>query len=268
MEIDLTLKLSHIYSVIYIALLSWLYHSTLFWLVKNDWSREDFNYCYLIPVIIAYLVWEKKEIITKDPSRFSYKGLIPLCVGVFLYFIGELGGEFYALYLSLWCMVVGILWVHNGFQKFKLFAFPIFFSLSMFPFPHFIYGKISFYMKLVSSKIGVALLQVYGLPAYREGNIIDLGFVQLQVVDACSGLRFLVPLFILGVLTAYFYKAHLWKRIFLVFSVFPLAIVTNSIRIALTGVIYKHFGAEVAEGFFPWLFGLADFHRFLSGIDG
>ena len=63
----MTLKLSHIYSVIYIALLSWLYHSTLFWLVKNDWSREDFNYCYLIPVIIAYLVWEKKEIITKDP---------------------------------------------------------------------------------------------------------------------------------------------------------------------------------------------------------
>lgn len=234
----------------YLTLISCLYYASIHWLIKVDWVREDYNYCYLIPFVIIYLVWEKKDFLSKTPSHFSAFGFFPFTLGVLLYVLGELGGEFFTIYISLWCLAIGILWIHMGYQKIKVLAFPIFFSLTMFPLPHFIYGKISFYMKLISSWIGVAFLQVYGLPAYREGNVIDLGFVQLQVVDACSGLRYLVPLCILGLLIAYFYRSHLWKRIFLVISVFPLAIITNSIRIALTGVIYKHFGADVAEGFF------------------
>ena len=69
----------------------------------------------------------------------------------------------------------------------------------MFPFPNFLHNKISVNLKLISSQLGVAMMQLYGMSAYREGNVIDLGFTQLQVVDACNGLRYLFPLIILGI---------------------------------------------------------------------
>ena len=79
----------------------------------------------------------------------------------------------------------------------------------MFPPPNFFHFNLTLQLKLISSQIGVAMLQAYGLSAYREGNVIDLGFTKLQVVDACSGLRYLFPLLIMGILLAYFYKAAL-----------------------------------------------------------
>jgi len=88
------------------------------------------------------------------------------------------------------------------------------------------------------------------MSAYREGNVIDLGFTQLQVVDACSGLRYLFPLIVLGILLAYFFRAAFWKKAIVVISTLPLSIITNSLRIALTGILYEVWGAKVAEGFF------------------
>jgi EpsI family protein len=134
----------------------------------------------------------------------------------------------------------------------------------MLPPPDFFHFNLSFRLKLISSQLGVLMMQIYGLSAYREGNVIDLGFTQLQVVDACSGLRYLYPLIIIGILLAYFYKSASWKKGILVLSAIPLTIITNSLRIAMTGILYEIWGPAVAEDFFHgfsgWLifiFGLA-----------
>ncbi|MDY6852517.1 MAG: VPLPA-CTERM-specific exosortase XrtD, partial [Thermodesulfobacteriota bacterium] len=145
---------------------------------------------------------------------------------------------------------VGLCWLHLGWEKIKELSFPFIIMLTMFPLPNFLYNKVSLNLKLISSQLGVDMMQLYGMSAYREGNVIDLGFTQLQVVDACSGLRFLIPLIVLGILLAYFFRAHFWKRAVLVISTMPLAVVTNSLRIALTGILYEVWGAKVAEGFF------------------
>jgi EpsI family protein len=147
-------------------------------------------------------------------------------------------------------ILVGICWINLGWSKLKVMSFSLILILLMFPPPNFLHNKITFKLKLVSSQLGVWLMQQYGMSAYREGNIIDLGFTQLQVVDACSGLRFLFPLFVLSLLLAYFFKASIWKKIFLVISSIPITIVTNSLRIALTGILYEIWGPKVAEGFF------------------
>jgi len=120
----------------------------------------------------------------------------------------------------------------------------------MFPLPSFLYNKISLRLQLISSQLGVGLLQVYGMSAYREGNVIDLGFTQLQVVGACSGLMYLISLIILSILIAYFYKERLWKRAVIIISSIPVSIIMNSFRIAMTGILYEVWGAKVAEGFF------------------
>ncbi len=245
-------------------LLAGLFYSTGVWLVTIDWPREDYNYCYLVPFIVLYLIWEKKEELSKKPAVPSWAGLFSLVLGILLFWIGELAGELYSLYLSSWLVSVGILWMHIGWPKLKIIGFASFMALAMFPLPVFVNTKLTSGLKLISSQLGVALIHLYGLTVYREGNIIDLGFTQLQVVDACSGLRYLFPLLIMGILIAYFYGGKFWKKVILVVSTVPLTIITNSLRIAATGVLYEIWGPAVAEdffhgfsGWFIFMFGLA-----------
>jgi exosortase D (VPLPA-CTERM-specific) len=214
------------------------------------WGNEDFNYCYLIAPIVLYLIWEKKERLAAVPSQSSWIGILPFALGLSFFWLGELGGEFYSLYLASWLIFFGLCWMHLGWKKLKIIWFPIVFLLTMFPPPNAINFPLTLKLKLLSSKIGVAIIQAYGLSAYREGNVIDLGFTQLQVVDACSGLRFLYPLIIMALLLAFFYKSSFWKKALLVISSIPITIITNSFRIAMTGILYNHWGSAVAEGFF------------------
>jgi exosortase len=160
-----------------------------------------------------------------------------------------LGGEYLTLYISFWFVIVGLCWIHLGSQKIRTIAFALFMALTMFPLPNFLYNKISVRLQLISSKLGVSLMQLYGMSAHREGNVIDLGFTQLQVVEACSGLRSLMSLVVLGLLVAYFFRASFWKQALLLCSTVPISILANSTRLALTGIIYEIRGRGVAEGF-------------------
>jgi exosortase D (VPLPA-CTERM-specific) len=235
--------------IVYGLLLIGLFHSS-YRVMFGWWENEDFNYCYLVPFIVLYLIWEKRESLANAPSVPSWAGLVPIVLGIGLYWLGELGGEFYTLYFASWMLLVGFLWVHIGWDKLKIIWFPVVFILAMFPPPNLINFPLSLKLRLISSQLGVAFLHLVGMSAYREGNIIDLGFTQLQVVDACSGLRYLYPLIIMGILLAYFFRASMWKRLLLVLSVLPLTIFMNSLRIAATGILYRFMGASAAEGFF------------------
>jgi len=235
---------------VYALLLTGVYFSTLQWLVTKDWSREDYSSSYFIPLIVLYLIWEKREKLARIPSVPSWNGLVPLALAVMLFWLGELSGEFFSLYISFWLAVVGLCWLHLGWRKLKVIGFPLCFMLAMFPLPNFLYGKVSLSLKLLSSQLGVAMLRMSGMSAFREGNVIDVGFTQLQVVDACSGLRYLIPLIALGCLLAYVTRGPVWQKVVLVLSTIPLAIVTNGLRIASVGILYPVWGAQVAEGFF------------------
>jgi len=231
-------------------LLIGIYYSTYRWLIGQDWSREDYSYSFLVPFIALYLIWDRRKWLQAAGSTPSWLGFLPFAAGIVLFWLGELGGEFFSLYVSSWLMAVGFFWMLQGWARVRAIWFALFMLLAMFPLPHFLYDKIAVQLKLISSRLGVAIIQMYGMPAFREGNIIDLGFTRLQVVDACSGLRYLIPLIILSLLLAYFYRTVWWKRVLVVASSIPLSIITNGLRIALTGILYSMWGAKVAEGFF------------------
>jgi exosortase D (VPLPA-CTERM-specific) len=89
---------------------------------------------------------------------------------------------------------------------------------------------------------------VFGITDSLTGNVIDLGYYKLQIVEACSGLRYIYPLLSLGFLAAYFFKAPLWQRLLVFISVVPIAIVMNSIRIGLVGVAVNFWGPQAADG--------------------
>jgi exosortase D (VPLPA-CTERM-specific) len=244
--------------LIYLVPLFGLYYSSHRVMVKW-WERGDYNYCYLVPLIVLYLIWEKRRALNTLPSTSTWVGFAPLVSGIMLFWLGELGGEFYTLYISSWLVLLGLLWIHMGWRKLKVIIFPVCFILTMFPPPNFVYFNLSLKLKLMSSRLGVWVLQGIGKTAYREGNVIDLGFTQLQVVDACNGLRYLFPLIVLSLLVSYLFKSAWWKKAIIVISAIPISIFVNGLRIASVGLLYPIWGPRVAEGFFHDLAGWAIF---------
>jgi exosortase len=99
----------------------------------KQWKKEDFNYGYIILPVVLFLVWEKRAELKRTLSVPSWKGLVPVAFGVALFVLGELAGEYTILYLSLWLIVVGLVWLHLGWEKLKTIAFPLGFLLVMFP---------------------------------------------------------------------------------------------------------------------------------------
>ncbi len=251
----------------YLVIIGTIYYQAFSYMV-GQWSKDDYSYCYLIPLIVLYLLWEKHREFSHTSSKPTWSALYFLIAGIGFYWLGELGGEFYTLYISAWTILLSICLFHFGYRKVRVILFPLCMILTMFPFPDFINNRITFNLKLISSKLGVLMMQGYGMSAYREGNIIDLGFTQLQVVDACSGLRYLFPMLILSVLMAYLYKSRLWKKVFLVLFTVPLTIFTNALRIALTGILSETYGSQAVEGFFHdfegWLIFMVTLGTLLS----
>lgn len=232
------------------VIMALLYYNTYMWLITNDWNRDDYSYGYLIPFVFAYLVWENRKVFMAAPVSTTWIGLIPVVTGVCLYCVGKLAGEIFTAYLSSWLIFCGVLLILFGWQKVRQIGFALMMLIFMFPLPHFINNKVTFQLKLMATKLGVWMLQAYNMPAYREGNVIDLGFTQLQVVDACSGLRYALPLLIMGLLVAYLSKIEPWKKIVIVVSTIPISVVVNGLRIASVGILYEYWGPAVAEGFF------------------
>ena len=231
-------------------LLGALYYGAFSWLVRVDWLREDYSASALVPLIAGYLVYERRAALSAADASPSWYGLLPVLAGLALFWLGELAGEFFTLYLSFWLVLVGLIWCWMGSRRLLALRFPLFILLAMFPLPSYLSDLVTLRLKLISSWLGVWVMRLYGLSAYREGNIIDLGFTRLQVVDACSGLRYFVPLLVLAILLAGYYRAPFWKRLLFVLSAIPVSVLTNGMRIASVGILYQFFGPVVAEGFF------------------
>ena len=125
----------------------------------------------------------------------------------------------------------------------------------MIPLPQFIYLKLSAFMQLISSELGVAFIRWIGIPVFLEGNVIDLGVYQLQVAEACNGLRYLFPLMSFGFLFAVLYSGPWWHRTILFLATIPITIIINSFRIGMIGVLVDGYGIEQAEGFLHYFEG-------------
>ncbi len=228
------------------------YWDTIHTLVRQWMNNDDFSHGLLVVPISLYLIWEKRNQLADMPMGTDWRAIPVLMAAILLFIVGELGAELFTTRVSLIVMLISTIWLLYGYDLVKAIRFPLLFLFLMLPLPGFIYRNITFPLQLLSSACSVKILHLLGITAYREGNVIDMGFSQFQVVEACNGLRFILPLFTLGVLFAFWWSKDKtwWKRIVLILASIPIAIASNIIRIAGTGIVSMYWGVEAAQGFF------------------
>lgn len=214
----------------------WFYWPILVSLTKALLASEDYSFGLLLPFVSAYIVYLKWPQIRRGPWQPSWMGLAIIALGLFLLLIGELALDLFVPRLSFVVVSAGLLYLFGGRKMFPYFLFPLLLLLLMIPLPGFIIKQLTIPLQLASSKLAAWLLQTAGFPLVRYGNVIDLGVRQLQVVEACSGLRYILALLSLGVIFVYFYQRRFWKAALLIILVVPAAVLANALRVAAMGV--------------------------------
>jgi len=236
----------------YIALTSILvitiFYSALVDMV-GKWQSDEYSHAYILPFVIIYYFWQQKNTLGKIFVTNTWPGILLLALGILLYFSGELSSLYTLIQYGFIITLSGLIVILYGIEGFVV-LWPIFVMLFfMVPLPSFFIVNLSSELQLISSNIGVSFIRLFDISVFLEGNVIDLGQIKLQVVDACSGLRYLFPLMALGFIATLFYKTALWKRIFIFISTIPITILMNSFRIGIIGVTVEFFGKQAAEGF-------------------
>jgi len=216
-----------------------------------DWGDlPDFSHGFLIPFFAAFLLWDKRKKLRSLATRPSWTGVILVALGLFVLLLGVLGADLFLQRTSFVLLIAGIVWTLLGKAFVHELKFVLFVLLLAIPIPAVLFNQITFPLQLRASELASALLQLVGVPVLRDGNIIQLPAMPLEVAEACSGIRSLMSLFTVAVIYGYFLERETWKRVVLAMSALPIAVAANVARIFGTGLCVQYWDPDKALGFF------------------
>ncbi|WP_027157032.1 VPLPA-CTERM-specific exosortase XrtD [Methylobacter luteus] len=218
-------------------------------LVSRWEKQEEYSHSYILPFITLYFIWQRKNLIQQSAFSPSWMGFGIVLLALVVFLVGEISALYILIQYAFIAVLMGIALAIMGWPALKPVIVPILLLIFAIPLPYFLEASLSANLQLLSSKFGVSFIRWCQIPVYLEGNIIDLGSYKLQVVEACSGLRYLFPLMSLGFICAYMYNTVFWKRALVFLSTIPITLFMNSFRIAMIGVLVDNWGSSMAEGF-------------------
>ncbi|MEE9424426.1 MAG: VPLPA-CTERM-specific exosortase XrtD [Methylococcales bacterium] len=231
------------------CLIAYVFRDGISNMIDNWNDNEEYSHGWLIPAVTMYLIWQEKERLGRITPGSSWVGVGIAVLATGLFLLGEISTLYVIEQYALVILIFGIVLAMEGNARFKIVWVPLFMLFFMIPLPDFLYRSLSAYLQLISSSLGVDMIRLCDISVNLEGNVIDLGTYQLQVVEACNGLRYLFPLMSLAFICAYFFKGPLWQRAIIFLSSIPITIFMNSFRIAMIGVLVEYWGIDMANGF-------------------
>jgi exosortase len=232
------------------VLLSALYFRVLGRLVTEWWQDPDTSHGFLVPPFAAYLAWTNRERIRAAKIQPSWAGVAIIAFGLAMLVLGEYGAELFVSRVSLVVVLAGLTLCFGGSHLLKELRFSLLVLLLAIPLPAIIYNQVTFPLQILASKTASDLLPLFGVPVLREGNVIVLPMMRLEVAEACSGIRSLVSLFTLAIFYGYFLEKSVLRRTILALSSIPIAIGANAVRILGTGLCVQYWDPDKAMGFF------------------
>jgi len=219
--------------------------------LATAWATPEYSHGPLIPVLSSLLFLRQLKYFPPDPGpkRLRWPGVAVVVFALAVGGLGRLAGiaDIVAYATILW--VGGMILLSFGWITGRHFWPPVLHLVYMLPLPGVLYYKLSAWLQLISSELGVWFLYQLQVPVYLEGNIIDLGVTKLHVAEACSGLRYLFPILSFSYIFAVLYRGPVWHKAVLLISAAPITVLMNAVRIAIAGYIVDVWGLSWVEGF-------------------
>ena len=213
----------------------------------DQWNRdEDMGHIIFVPFIAGWIAWRDRERWLRE-VRPTWWGFVPLALAALLGYVANAGAGKFASGSALLCAVAGIILILGGPGALRGLAFPLVLLLFMLPKLAIVYNQITLPMQLLATRLAEGVLSAGGLHVVRSGNILQLPTFSVSVVEACSGIRYLLSLSFLAVVYADFAGSGVWIRLATVAAMAPIAILANALRVAATALLGTA-NAKWAEG--------------------
>jgi exosortase len=232
------------------VLLCVLYYRVAIKLVYDWRTLSDYSHGPLVPLFAAFLVWDKRKVLSSTPVKQTWAGLGLVVFALIVLILGVYGVELFTSRMSFILLLTGLIWTFFGWAMLKALRFPLLVLVLAIPFPAIVFNQITFPLQLLASRIASDILPVLGVPTLHEGNVIELPVMKLEVAEACSGIRSLMSLFTLAVFYGYFLERTTKRRVLLALASIPIAVAANVVRIVGTGLCVQYWDPEKALGFF------------------
>jgi len=248
------------------ALVILVYNETLVALWRTWATNPNYSHGYLIPPVVAFLLWRDRRLYLAARERGSLFGLVLIGLALLGHIVSIRAGIFMTQGYSFVLLLFGLSLFFYGRRATKTVWFPLGYLVLMLPMPPYLMNVIAFRLKVFAARAGSGIAIKLGIPLARSGMTIHIPAGSLRIADPCSGLRSLIALVALGALFAYLSRGKTWKRLVLFASAVPLAVFANVVRIAVLCVVANIWGIDAALGFFHDFSGLLLFMIAFVGL--
>jgi exosortase len=228
----------------------WIYLPILSKLATQWWHDPNFSHGFFVPLFSAYVLWDQRSRFARLRPQPAWFGLLLLGMAMAILIVGSLGAELFLARFSLLVTLAALVIFFLGWDYMRMGLFAWAFLILMIPIPSIVFNQVTFPLQLLASKIAAMVLPWMGVPVLREGNVIQLPAMALEVAEACSGIRSLLSLVTLSIIYGYMLERRIIVRVVLAFASIPIAVAANSSRIIGTGLLVQYWDPDKAEGFF------------------
>ena len=224
-----------------------------------DWIEfPSLSHGFAVPLISAYLLWNKRRLLAEAPVEGSLTGLPVVVLALGMLVLGSLGGESFIARLSLPIALFGVVLFLMGGQVTRHAWIAIAYLAFMIPLPYLTLKAITYQSRLFDAGLTATALGWMGVPVLRDGVMLQLPNMTLEVADECSSVPAIAALLALGAAYAQLQARPTWIRVVLTLAAAPLGLLSNIVRlivtslgayylgpIALNNVIHKFNGTTV-----------------------
>jgi len=219
------------------------------------WQHSNtYGHGFLILPVVLLLINNERLKLSTIEAKPSFFALFLIAVTSIVWFISTLTYINVVEQFVLFTLIIVIVWAFYGWNIVKFLKFPLAFLYFSIPVGDFLIP----YLQFITADISVFLIQVLGIPVFRDGMYIQIPNGNFLVAEACSGIRFLISTTTMGVLFAYLNFTKLYKQITFVTICIMVAIVGNGLRAFLMILIGHLSNMKAAVGFdhlvYGWVF--------------
>jgi len=204
----------------------------------EQWTHdEDMTHGFFVPLIAAWIAWRGRTSWFPQKVQPTSWGFVPLTLSALLLYAAIAGAGKFVACIALLCAICSVILILGGPGVLRAVTFPLLLLLFMLPKLAILYDRITLPMQLLATRLAALALTAGGIHATRSGNILHLGTFSVSVVEACSGVRYLLSLCFFAVAYAQIAGSGPWIRAGLMAAMAPVALLANALRVAAVALL-------------------------------